>query len=329
MVDYATGNNSGVLFGSIVAGGTGTADGGSYIDLANGTQFKQNFDSKGTSVKHYGAVGDGVTNDTATIQATIDARKVVYFPYGQYLTVPNGLSHTSNNWYLTIRVPADRKLFGEGELLSAAVYANRTQILSLLGGNVYVEGLTFTNTNNDATQPYSIGVGFATNRDDSIVVADYEHVRVRNCKFNRNFLQTSFFFSTDFSAATLKDLVVESCSGTGHPFSATSAGTGMFDYHYVTNACFFNNVSVGGTFASSYNMVGVQKGVISGNYAQDNGYAGSQLENGTEKITVTGNTFVNCRRGVWVDDSAKITISGNNLDMQSQNLIDRNIFVKK
>jgi hypothetical protein len=72
VVDYATGNNSGVLFGSIVAGGTGTADGGSYVDLANGNQWKQNFSRNGVSVKQFGAVGDGATNIKAVVQAIHD-----------------------------------------------------------------------------------------------------------------------------------------------------------------------------------------------------------------------------------------------------------------
>jgi hypothetical protein len=69
IVDYATSRNSGVMFGSVVAGSTGTADGGSYIDLANGTQWKQNFDSKGINVKQYGAVPGGVTNNGTALRA--------------------------------------------------------------------------------------------------------------------------------------------------------------------------------------------------------------------------------------------------------------------
>lgn len=37
------------------------------------------------SVKDYGAVGDGVTNDTAAIQAAINTGKTIFFPQGSYI----------------------------------------------------------------------------------------------------------------------------------------------------------------------------------------------------------------------------------------------------
>jgi len=70
--DYATGNNSGVLFFKVVAAGTGTADGGQYIDLPNTTpalQAKQNFPSVIT-IKMFGAV-EGVSNSRSAIQTAL------------------------------------------------------------------------------------------------------------------------------------------------------------------------------------------------------------------------------------------------------------------
>ena len=51
------------------------------------------------SVKDFGAVGDGVTDDTAAIQAAVTSNKSVSFPAGTYL-ISNMIALTSNNFVL-------------------------------------------------------------------------------------------------------------------------------------------------------------------------------------------------------------------------------------
>lgn len=53
----------------------------------------------GVSVKDFGAVGDGVADDTAEIQAAIDTGAPVYFPPGNYKTTA-GLTVTGNYQFL-------------------------------------------------------------------------------------------------------------------------------------------------------------------------------------------------------------------------------------
>lgn len=71
--DYATGNNSGVLFFTVVASGAGTPDGGQFIDLPNTTpplQAKQIFPTV-IQVKSFGAV-EGASDSITNIQAALD-----------------------------------------------------------------------------------------------------------------------------------------------------------------------------------------------------------------------------------------------------------------
>lgn len=100
VADYATGNNSGVLFFKAVAAGAGAADGGSYIDSigVNEIQFEQNFPTKIT-VKMFGAVGDGVVDDTLKIQAALDyAESFLVSGYiaGSLIAVPAGVYMVSS-----------------------------------------------------------------------------------------------------------------------------------------------------------------------------------------------------------------------------------------
>lgn len=84
-VDAAGGNTY-----EIVAGGTGTDDGGTFIDLDNGLQAEGLFPLGVLSVKQWGATGDGSTDDTAAIHAALIEAKLrirakLYFPAGVYV----------------------------------------------------------------------------------------------------------------------------------------------------------------------------------------------------------------------------------------------------
>ena len=62
-------------------------------------------DSDVTSVEDYGAVGDGITDDTKSIQNTLDksSGRRVYFPRGTYMVSE------------TIEIPSNSHIFGDGE----------------------------------------------------------------------------------------------------------------------------------------------------------------------------------------------------------------------
>ena len=85
---YAVGDGGGNDY-EIVAAATGTDDGGSYIDLSgSGFQAKGLFGSV-VNVKQFGAVGDGVTDDTLNIQNALDYSSAVkislFFTNGNYI----------------------------------------------------------------------------------------------------------------------------------------------------------------------------------------------------------------------------------------------------
>ena len=90
------------------------------------------------SVKDFGAVGDGTTDDTAAIQAAItaSANKSVYFPSGTYVATT-----------LTVSNPC--RLFGEGIIKKTT--AASSALLTLNTNDVDIDGIEFRGASFDAT----------------------------------------------------------------------------------------------------------------------------------------------------------------------------------
>lgn len=98
---YSTPGDGGDNSYEVVGAGTGTDDGGSFIDLDNGLQAKGLFPQSIISVKAFGAVGDGAADDTVAIQAVIDfvstqTTKLIVFPSGNSFALTGCSINTSD-----------------------------------------------------------------------------------------------------------------------------------------------------------------------------------------------------------------------------------------
>lgn len=133
------------------------------------------------SVKDFGAVGDGVTDDTAAIQAALDSgAKTIYFPYGSYLlnsTVNINESGTNLIGYgATISTPADITAFLIGYSGSAFVKTDNI----VIEGFIFEGGDTSTSTPSSAisiyppsTDPYVEGGGCSNIKVDKVKASGY------------------------------------------------------------------------------------------------------------------------------------------------------------
>lgn len=82
----ATSNTVGLYF---TATGAGTGDGTAQLSQTVATKLRQY-----VSVKDFGAVGNGSTNDTTAVQAAINSGLDIYFPAGNYAV--GGLTQSTN-----------------------------------------------------------------------------------------------------------------------------------------------------------------------------------------------------------------------------------------
>lgn len=86
--EYFSGTGGGNRY-LIVAAATGTADGGSFIDVtgpATAVQAQALWYNDKKDVYQYGALGDDSTLDHTAIQAALDAHPDIHFPSGNYST---------------------------------------------------------------------------------------------------------------------------------------------------------------------------------------------------------------------------------------------------
>jgi parallel beta-helix repeat protein len=122
------------------------------------------------SVKDFGATGDGVTDDTTTIQAAIDSGATdIYFPEGTYiitaLTVTSGI-----------------RLYGVGKLEKTSVTG--TNMISITSDDVEIDGLTFNGASVDTLIPTTNTLDNAIQVEGSSTPTEYKNIKILNCNIN-------------------------------------------------------------------------------------------------------------------------------------------------
>ena len=277
---------------------------GSVIDnsVAVGTDLYNRIHDT-VSVKDYGAVGDGVTDDTAAIQAAVNTGGAVIVPVGTY-KVSAKISLVSNV-----------QLLGAG---TAAIFlgtqASGTMFESDGATGWAIDGCHFTGAGTSGTGTvYAVFVKNATS-----------NIRISRCSFD------TCYMAIGVDSATLPASFAVEISGNkfsniglnGLGINSTGA-----DYRIVNNL-FYNcgTVATLANIGSAMELRGVQRSLISNNVIRDGQYSSAgavdaiRLEYNTELttqvsgVTVSGNTIQNVSGyGIRVQFALNCDISGNTL----------------
>jgi|688.fasta_scaffold150947_1 hypothetical protein len=255
------------------------------------------------SVKDFGAVGDGVTDDRAAIQAAIDSLAAtggtVVFPAGTYLVgrvdgthENNGLKITASNISLVGQANAKLQRFN-------TIATNATAYPILFIGtpdsnaasatqNVVVDGLWFVGSDvrhtDSGDAPYD--------QRNAITVKNSLDVEIRNCRFTA--IDSTAVYFTEPAAYSLKS---SSYFNTTKSYRASIIGC---DFTATTHA------TAGRAFIHAVVLSGVDRAVVSGNQFTwcDDGVYGfttyalaTQVE--TDTYTLSGTAYNRCGKG-WV-----------------------------
>jgi len=288
------------------------------------------------SVKDFGAVGDGVTDDTAAIQAALNSSaSAIYVPFG--------------NYKITTITVTSKKLFGDGVIIKAASARNG---VILAGTNATIDGLTFngeafTGTGrsgfevkfqNAAITPEVRNCIFSTantvysaivaadDPDDTSPVKDYPYAtnvkgaKVTNCRFAGNYariinllcldnlaITNNYLSGSRFDAIRTRETVGSMLiSGNvfeniGDPAWPDTQTRDAIDTAFSGDKLIISNNLVNRTSFSGFDIKGVDSS------GQTDGYLSQQ-------IIVTGNHIQNCRfNGIAIGAAGSSFIVSNNI----------------
>jgi parallel beta-helix repeat protein len=216
------------------------------------------------SVKDFGAVGDGVADDTAEIQAAVDSMSAgssLYFPGGTYLVTGIQLSGTLQNKTGLSFVSESAVI----KLANGITNKNTAEIVS--GSDYLISGLTFKGNKGTVT---------TTGTD-----ASYRY-------FNALYVGA-------VAGKTLSNVKIEYCSFDDAPYCGLMAGSGPVEPAAILPGV--DSLSVNGCSFTG-NEVGVAGGAqrsstYTGNTFTDNDIYGILIDVASTSVSVTGNSIDN------------------------------------
>jgi hypothetical protein len=278
------------------------------------------------SVKDFGAVGDGVTDDTAAIQAAFAASTDISLPPGNYILTGQ------------ITPQANTRVFGHGIIIvggtniypiqmtqpgldwsvsiTVAGYSGVGILFSWLADDLYIHDCTLDGGTIEAggSRNWTMhGIRPKT-------TGGVSKLTVRNVKLTK----LSFgYFRSNTDTGSVSNICVNGCHFTtnfGQDWSLNSINTQTSDVRICNNR-FENNLgtTIGG-YSHNVSITGGKGVVVSGNYIHSIEDDAIHMEENTEDVTVNGNTIYALYSGIQLLDNnvggsyripKNIVISGN------------------
>lgn len=287
------------------------------------------------NVKDFGAVGDGIADDTLPIRNAINSvagssTVTVYFPPGDYW-LPRGTNLTFTNVgngqfsRYVFEVPSNVKISGYGAtILHDGDYPWRKVIFYIAGSNVVFEGLTFKNIYDMAGGSRPTDIPIAGGTAYNLNAESISNIKIKDCNFYRSWHPTKFGMTVPEEDKTISGVSITGCSTYGEPTSDSSGGHNFVSQPpgKITDVIVDSSKVYDMSVSAAIGLYGVHKATVTGNICKVSNINGGgiQLENGADHVTITGNVLEDHFNHIWVDDSTNVTITGNtaiNTDVNS------------
>lgn len=275
------------------------------------------------NVKWFGAKGDGVTDDTISVQNAINsaaANQAVYFPpsSGAYI-ITSQITFTKNN--LTI--------FGYGAILKGTSSANYQFFQNVTGSNFTVFGLVFDGT--------SGGGGGTGSSNGSVQIFECSDVTIRDCRFINTvqcgilvsggarinihgniFTSVSVGVKSTFSTAQPKGVRVENNSFQNSEIAIRLSNTS--DSSIVGNSIDMGVVygsTAGISIDTNSTKIAITANALSGSGSY--GIAVSGTSGGVNDVAISGNTIKSDGQCIDMNGCYAVAVVGNVLAANSSN----------
>lgn len=263
------------------------------------------------SVKDFGAVGDGVTDDTAACAAAIATGKSVYWPQGTYKVSPvtTGRPHSEPNRTSAWVLASNQTMFGDGA-------ASR-----LLWGTPATRQCFFkaANCSNVALKNLRFDGGYSSIIVDPTADGSVNGVLVEGCYFENLLIDVlgGSQLTIDSTSKFAKNITVRNCRTAG-PTVHSVLFTNCYNAQAIGNS--FNNVTGGFCVDASQ---GSRNVVIAGNTADTCQYfckvessdasAVNPTKFASHEVVIANNTAINVAlTGIFLNSAADhIAITGN------------------
>lgn len=271
----------------------------------------------------YNADPTGSDYGTTAIQAAIDDLAAagggdVHLGGGTFLV--DSVEDGASGYRIALRLKQGVRLIGPGTLTCNAgsdVDGDILVMVSIIGSDCEVRGVTFENSYSGSNSWRSVGVGCGDGLDPDAV--PLSRVRIVGNTFHDHFYAVSIATLLTTETLQVDDIDIRGNTAYANRTSTFSGGYNLYSRYpaCIRNFRIIGNYIDGPNNSSGINILGCVGGTVSANTAKDCAYGGVQTENGSRLISISGNTIIDCGRGVFVDDSADITVSGNTMSIVS------------